>query len=85
MRMNLASLSGLLAAVLFSTFFANVAYSAFTRNALVGNVAELLLLVAAATAFVVSILAHEAAAKLPARAASASNTSHRFPGGNPHD
>ena len=61
MNMSLRSVSGIASAVLFAAFFANVAYGAVTRVALLGNVAEFLLLVVSALLFVVSILAFEAA------------------------
>ncbi|MDA8870191.1 hypothetical protein N9H93_02210 [Rhizobiaceae bacterium] len=63
MPKTLRTLSGWAALIVFCVFFANVAVSAATRTAQMGNVAELALLLLAALLFVISILAHEAALK----------------------
>lgn len=57
----------IIALILFLAFTANVTIGAIGDAPLVGNVAELLMLLAASTAFVVGILQQEAKAKRDAK------------------
>ncbi len=57
----------IIALILFLAFTANVAIGAIGDAPLVGNVAELLVLLAASTAFVVGILQQEAKVKKGAK------------------
>lgn len=52
-----------IAAILFAIFFANVCLGAFTGNAFMGDVGEMLTLLAASIAFVAAILKAETKAK----------------------
>lgn len=57
----------IIALILFLTFTANVAVGAIGDGPIVGNVGELLMLLAASTSFVVGILQQEAQAKKSAK------------------